>query len=1644
MHEPSDFEQYMLELVNLARAYPELAALQAGVVDGSGQPDLNKDLAPGTISPFAKQPLAFNLDLIEASRAHSDWMLSSNMFDHIGSGGSNPGARMSAAGYSFAGGGGWGENISRKGIFPTEISQALQEAYTEDQHFGLIDSEGHRENIMDPDFREIGIGNRVGDFFNNGTNWNTVMITQNFAYAGSNRFFTGVVYDDTDGDDFYSPANNNSGEGRGGVNISVSGGSGGQTWDSGGFSIPAPGSGSRTVTFSGGGLSGSKTVTAQFGSQNTKIDLIDGDTIQTSVGVTLGSGVLNVIHYGVFGGSSTGNSSDNRMDGGDNQDTLVGGGGDDTLEGAGGNDELEGGAGNDSISGGSGSADRAVFNLASSEFDATFSGGKITLVGEGTDIIESDVEFLEFTNETLTFAEAQNLENGGGGGEPPNEPPTGFTLSTAPEVIENAAPGTLIATLTAQDPDAGDTHEFDIVAPQSDPTHTFFEIVGNQLRVANGADLDYEDDTSHQITIAVEDQDGASTTQQVTIQVENMAISDIELYSGGDVDEDAAANTTVAQFRAYENPIEPAATLTLTDDAGGRFYLSGGNLRVSPGASFDHSSNPSHTVTISATDGTGPAHQENFTIDVIAPPPPPPPNDPPTGFTVSGPLQIAENSAFGTVIASFTAQDPDHSSGFDFDILHSSSTNGSREFEFVGNELRVDNNPDVDFEEFSSVDLMVRVTDPLGGQYQELVTLQILNQAISDIQMEGGTIGEGAGPSTGVAEFEAFEGGEQEPAATYTLDDDAGGLFELLGDTLRVASGVTLGPGDVGTQTVTVSADDGTGPARTESFQITVTAAPPDNFAPTGLSLSGPAAVSENAAAGTVIAVLDGIDPDVGDVHGFAIVAAQSDPTHGFFSIVGDQLRVAAGADLDFEDDTSHDLAIEVRDQDGLAVVETVTVSVTNMAISDIAMESGGEIDEDDGAGTVAAVFGAYENPLEPTATFALVDSADGRFTLDGATLKVANGAVFSPGQVSVTVSATDGTGPAYQESFLIDVTGDSGGGGGIDPPGNAPPTGLLLSNAAQVSENAAPGTVIATLSAIDPDVGDSHSFAVTGGASASLFQVVGDALQVAPGAVLDFEDQTTHSIVVSVEDQDGGFHAGGVNIQVLNQAISDITLAGGALEVDVNAGVGTLVAVFEAHENPVEPEATLTLVDDADGRFSLSNNNLFVVLNDAFDLASPSHTVVISATDGTGPAYQESFSIQVTGEDTTPGGGDDTGGGGDDTGGGGDDTTPGDDTGGGGDDTGGGGDDTGGGGDDTGPGGDDTIPGGEPDEQYELPENALPGTVVAIYPPVTGPGGEVDREYRVSGGPDAAKFVFVGNLLQVAPGAVIDFEEDPQLSIAVDILTPEGVLLLRLDNVVIDLIDEAGTTHFGTSADEEITGTEEEDTLSGLDGGDTILGAGGNDWVEGGTGDDMLMGGPGDDTLVGGDHDEKGDMAHYDTPRAGFSNVLKPDGSVEIHGPGGEMDLLMEIERIDFADGDYIFDIDSPNRDHGYMLYSAAFARIPDGPGVKFWIDILDSGEFTDLEIAQFFIDSPEFALRYGADLTPTQYVNALYNNVLLRNADQEGFDFWLGHFAAGTLSEADMLDFFARSDENVARNAQNLENGVWVMNPEDDPLAI
>lgn len=205
--DPTVSEQVHLEEINRARTNPLAEATLHGVA-------LNEGLPAGTISSDPAQPLVMNEWLTLSARNHSQDMLDNNFFAHNSQDGTTPFERMIAAGFDYSSA---GENLAWRGStgFIDEISTVIQmhaDLYIDE----YVSSRGHRINIFDRSFKEIGLGVKGGPYTYNSTTYNySFMLTCDFGASSdySESFILGVVYDD-DGDSVYE-----AGEGVGDIEI---------------------------------------------------------------------------------------------------------------------------------------------------------------------------------------------------------------------------------------------------------------------------------------------------------------------------------------------------------------------------------------------------------------------------------------------------------------------------------------------------------------------------------------------------------------------------------------------------------------------------------------------------------------------------------------------------------------------------------------------------------------------------------------------------------------------------------------------------------------------------------------------------------------------------------------------------------------------------------------------------------------------------------------------------------------------------------------------------------------------------------------------------------------------------------------------------------------------------------------------------------------------------------------------------------------------------------------------------------------------------------------------------------------------------------------------------------------------------------
>ena len=107
--------------------------------------------------------------------------------------------------------------------------------------------------------------------------------------------------------------------------------------------------------------------------------------------------------------------------------------------------------------------------------------------------------------------------------------------------------------------------------------------------------------------------------------------------------------------------------------------------------------------------------------------------------------------------------------------------------------------------------------------------------------------------------------------------------------------------------------------------------------------------------------------------------------------------------------------------------------------------------------------------------------------------------------------------------------------------------------------------------------------------------------------------------------------------------------------------------------------------------------------------------------------------------------------------------------------------------------------------------------------------------------------------------------------------------------------------------------------------------------------------------------------------------------------------------------------------------LYSAYFRRVPDSDGIAYWVGRYRFGASLG-EISSWFARSPEFIATYGA-LDEVGFVAQLYRNTMARDPDPGGLAYWVDELKSGRLTGGDVLVGFSESNEFRFRSGPSTE---------------
>ena len=574
--------------------------------------------------------------------------------------------------------------------------------------------------------------------------------------------------------------------------------------------------------------------------------------------------------------------------------------------------------------------------------------------------------------------------------------------------------------------------------------------------------------------------------------------------------------------------------------------------------------------------------------------------------------------------------------------------------------------------------------------------------------------------------------------------------------------------------------------------------------------------VDEGSQTGTVVATVTADDTNLpaGDTLTFTLVDADGDAYTGPFTITktGDgTAEITVDGTLDFLTQSNHVLIVKITDSDGQSTTQDVTVTVldVNDAPSDIEFgDDAPSVDENVAGAVITTVLGFDQNAGDVLSY--TVD--DIRFTIteqDGTyVLRLKEGEKLdheTADTVTVSITATDLEGATRSEDLTITVNDV-----------NEVPTNILFDeDAPQIDENEM-GAVITTLTASDPDDGDTLSFSV----SDERFEVVEEdgtyTLKLKDDESLNFEAENgAVTLTVSVMDSQGETRDEDITIPLndLNEGPTDIVLDEGTPSVSENAD-GAVITTLIVADQDANDSFTFSVDDDRfeiveeDGTFSLklkAGVTLDYEVETAVDLE-------ITVEDADGESFTKTLTVTVLDVNEAPGNG-------------------------------------------------AALAVWTPDAVQSGLRRA------ELFPEagVTDPEGD-DLTYTLVTGPTAGTLylgdvaVVAGQELTAAEFATLTYGAPAAGSYGAAFTVSDGEnvtplnIVLTVSAAVDDTLVAAskGGTLDGGAGDDTIRGSSSDDTLYGGAGADSIRGGDSGDSLFGADGADILRGNKGDDTLFG------------------------------------------------------------------------------------------------------------------------------------------------------------------------------------------------
>jgi gliding motility-associated-like protein len=602
-------------------------------------------------------------------------------------------------------------------------------------------------------------------------------------------------------------------------------------------------------------------------------------------------------------------------------------------------------------------------------------------------------------------------------------------------------------------------------------------------------------------------------------------------------------------------------------------------------------------------------------------------NDAPTAINLTN-TSISENLLPNTFVGKLSANDPDLAAIHTFALVLGAGSSGNNNFVISNDSLYT--NVSFDFEAGASHSIRVAANDGNGGTFQQTFTINILNanDTPTDINITSNQIAENLPSNSTVGTLSTAD---QDVTNTfiYSLVPGNGSTdnnsFNISGNTLR--SSISYDFETKNSYSVRLRATDNGGSYIEKVFTINVTDVVD---APTNITISNDT-INENLPANTLIGTISGISQDASASYTFSFDNSISGNDNSSFVLIGNQIR--SNAQFDFEAKSVYSVYISASTGPSSTFTKLIQIFVRNQndAPTDIAL-SFNTIKENR---PVGAFIGTFSSSDADAGSSFLYTLANGLGSIDNPSFRISNDSLYTAAVLnfeqqssfSIRVQSTDNGNLGFQKVFTIMVS-DS----------NDVPTGISL-NTNSLNENLPAGTVIATISSVDADANQNHSYSLVGGLGAdnnNLFNIIGN--QLRSSASFNFEQNTSYKIRIQTNDGNGGSYADTFTVYILNanDAPTNITLSNNILVENrsVNSIVGTLTTT-DQDASDVFSYSFANVTGNDNNAFYINGDQIRTNTNFDFE-GKQVYTIYIQTSDGLA-AYQKQFVINIADSNDAP-----------------------------------------------------------------------------------------------------------------------------------------------------------------------------------------------------------------------------------------------------------------------------------------------------------------------------------------------------------------------------------------------------------------------